>query len=419
MMIVDPSQNAKGRLLPWSVPFRFFAAAAVFHILAWLFLLLNANAAGGLSWPMLACLHLITLGVLAMTAVGASFQLLPVATRRAVRDPKLCKLVFWLLGAGLILFVCGLLVDQPVAAAAGGVLAALALGGAALLLVDNLRGVDDMPVVTGHAWGAALCLFALLLLGALLALNLATGFIEDRSRFLLAHGILALFGFMGLLAQGFSTILLPMFALSFAPSRQLGLSALACNLLGVSLAALGAIIDLTPLLAMGGVLGLVGTLLMAWSLIKSFKKRLRKRTGFFFLPIWTGVAMGPVALLFGLAALFGLLPGALFAWVAVMGWLLTFVLGVLQRIMPFLASMHSVPSSGRTPLLSQLMAEGWSKAHFALHVPAVALVGVGLALDASLWVQAGAGLGLAGSLCFAAYGLELFRRARRFKNNPA
>ena len=36
--------------------------------------------AGGLGWP-LAALHLVTLGVLAMTAIGASLQLLPVATR--------------------------------------------------------------------------------------------------------------------------------------------------------------------------------------------------------------------------------------------------------------------------------------------------------------------------------------------------
>ncbi|HRH88244.1 MAG TPA: hypothetical protein PLO41_15460, partial [Rubrivivax sp.] len=79
--------GATSRLLPMSVPFRFFAAATGFHGLAWLALLVAApdvpRFAGGLGWP-LAALHLLTLGVLVMTVLGASLQLLPVATRQAV-----------------------------------------------------------------------------------------------------------------------------------------------------------------------------------------------------------------------------------------------------------------------------------------------------------------------------------------------
>jgi len=79
--------GARNRLLPVSIPFRFFGAAVVFHVCAWLALGAGADAAatfmGGLGWP-LAALHLITLGVLVSTAIGASLQLLPVATRQAV-----------------------------------------------------------------------------------------------------------------------------------------------------------------------------------------------------------------------------------------------------------------------------------------------------------------------------------------------
>ena len=67
--------GAGSRLLPASVPFRFFGAAVAFHVVAWLAALAGADAlpafAGGLGWP-LASLHAITLGVLAMTAIGAS-----------------------------------------------------------------------------------------------------------------------------------------------------------------------------------------------------------------------------------------------------------------------------------------------------------------------------------------------------------
>ena len=74
--------GAKGRLLSASIPFRFFGSAVFFYALAWLALFWAAPSvptfAGGLGWP-LAALHLVTLGVLVMTAIGASLQLLPVA----------------------------------------------------------------------------------------------------------------------------------------------------------------------------------------------------------------------------------------------------------------------------------------------------------------------------------------------------
>ena len=70
--------GAKSRLLPPSIPFRFFAAAAAFHVLMWLGLFIGAEEAasfrGGLGVA-LASVHLLTLGVLTTTAIGASVQL--------------------------------------------------------------------------------------------------------------------------------------------------------------------------------------------------------------------------------------------------------------------------------------------------------------------------------------------------------
>jgi hypothetical protein len=71
--------GAKSRLLPPSLPFRFFAAAAIFHVLLWLVLLLAAGDATGFTGgfgPGLAAVHLLTLGVLTTTALGAALQIL-------------------------------------------------------------------------------------------------------------------------------------------------------------------------------------------------------------------------------------------------------------------------------------------------------------------------------------------------------
>ena len=103
--------GAGGRLLPASVPFRWFGAAVVFHALAWLALAAGAPSwpswRGGLGWP-LAALHLVTLGSLVASAIGASLQLLPVATRQAVRWPALAALMWWAYVPGVALLSLGM-----------------------------------------------------------------------------------------------------------------------------------------------------------------------------------------------------------------------------------------------------------------------------------------------------------------------
>ena len=85
--------GAQDRLLPASIPFRFFLSATGFHVLAWAALFLAAEDAAGFrggTGPVLAAIHLLALGTLAMTAIGASLQLFPVVTRRCA-EPKLAR----------------------------------------------------------------------------------------------------------------------------------------------------------------------------------------------------------------------------------------------------------------------------------------------------------------------------------------
>ena len=103
--------GAAGRLLPASIPFRFFATAVAYHVLAWLALLAGARDAprfaGGLGWP-LAALHLVTLGVVVMTAIGASLQLLPVATLQPVRAQRWASALWWLYTPGVAAVALGM-----------------------------------------------------------------------------------------------------------------------------------------------------------------------------------------------------------------------------------------------------------------------------------------------------------------------
>ena len=116
--------GAKSRLLPASIPFRYFGAAVAYHLLAWLALMAGAGtapkSAGGLGWP-LAALHLVTLGVLVMTALGASLQLLPVATRQPVRLQRGPAAIWWLYTPGVGAVALGMGIPAPTLLVSGAV----------------------------------------------------------------------------------------------------------------------------------------------------------------------------------------------------------------------------------------------------------------------------------------------------------
>ncbi len=147
--------GAQDRLLPASIPFRFFLTAAVFHVLAWAVLLLGAEDVAlfrGGTGLTLAAIHLVTLGVLAMTAIGASFQLLPVVTRRPLARDWPTRLCFWLMAPGVVTLTLGMALAGPLLMQAGAGLVCFGLLIFLVLTADNLRRASSIPVVSAHGW---------------------------------------------------------------------------------------------------------------------------------------------------------------------------------------------------------------------------------------------------------------------------
>ena len=105
--------------------------------------------------------------------------------------------------------------------------------------------------------------------------------------------------------------------------------------------------------------------------------------------------------------------GRLFGIAVVGGWLLSFLFGVLQRILPFLAAMHAGRGQKRPPTPSALTLDRALAWHLRCHVAAlVALAAATLAGSAGL-AAAAALPGLAGALCFGVFFVVLMRRLRR------
>lgn len=398
--------GAKSRLLPASIPFRFFGAAAIFHLLMWAGLLVAAEPAvafeGG-PGPALAVVHLLTLGVLATTAIGASVQLLPVATRRALAAQWPIKLVFWLLMAGITTLCAGMTAARPSAMIAGAALAATALIVYAGLLAVNLWRAGAMPVVAAYGWAALAALVLLAGAGLALAVDYRIGALRQHGAVALTHAILGGFGFMGLLALGFSHVLVPMFALAEAPPRRPAAAGFVLAVAAVATGAAGALAENTAILAAAALIGLSAAGFHLVLMQRVLANGMRKHLGLSFVLIRGSWLLLPLTLVIGLAALFGR-AGAhgatLFGFMLFGGWLLTFLLGVLQRILPFLASMHVSRSGAAAPSVPGMAKSAALKIHAVCHGSALAVLATAIAVNSSELLRLGAATGLAGATAF-------------------
>jgi len=416
--------NAADRLLPPSLPGRFFAAAVLAHLAGWGMLaaagpdaLIGFTGGAGM---VAAALHLITLGTLGMTALGAAIQMLPVITNRPLARPGLCRWLFALYAPGVALLTLGLARPDLGGGvrAAGGALTVAGFALFALMVARHLWHAEGLPALRRHLALALGALAGLAVLGAALLADFSTGWFDDHRAVAAAHAVLAGYGFMGMLAFGFSTQLIPMFVLGpVIPDRAarrpvwVAAPALICG-------AAGAALGVGELAAVGAGLGLGALALHLHAVGGSVRRRMRRRLEPFFRLVLAAWAMAGLSLCLGLALALGLPAdpwATVWGLILVGGWLLGFVLAVLQRIIPFLAAMHS-SADGRPPALPSRLAPAWASAvHFVAHLAAIALLCAGLVFG--LWWAVGLGLaaGLCGAVAFAVYAARVPWRLRRHR----
>jgi hypothetical protein len=396
---LPPLTGARDRLLPASLPVPFFAAALGFHVIAWLALAATAEwvpgFAGGLG-PPLGVLHLFTLGVLVMVAMGAALQLLPVALRAPMPGTAAARAVQALLISGVPVLAYGMASGRILVLSLGGAAAAAALILFAVIAARALLRAEGSALVRAHVWAALACLLALALLGLALLGDFAHRWLADHARLAAIHLAVSSYGFIGLLIMGLSQVLVPMFALAPNPPTRSGWIALAIAVLALLLVILGRV----PVAA---ALGLAATLLHVTVMVSILRKRVRRRLGPSFVLIGFGWAMLPASILLGGGLASDLLPpslAAVFGVVLIGGWLLSTVLGVLMRILPFLATLHAAKQGRRIARTDELGVEALLWMQVAAHLCALALVGSGAALDHAALVWAGGMAGAIGAATF-------------------
>jgi hypothetical protein len=332
----------------------------------------------------LAVTHLVTLGWVTLTMMGASYQLVPVVLQSRLWSERLGHLAFWHFLPGVVLLATGFWIFRPPVIVLGGTLAVAGVGLYVYNMARTLRRTPTWGLQGAFLATALAYLLTVAGLGLTLAANFVWGFLGPWTADHLAfHVLVGLFGWVTVLAMGVAYKLAPMFAL--APEEGNGRWVLAMTGGGLAVLVGALAVRAGPLgRSLAALPPLAGVALFLRDQWRIFRARRRPRLD-------VGLRLTAVAFAYlGLAAALGWaaaagwlrLPVAALVDLGLFGWAGCLIAGQLYKIVPFLVWYHRYSDrAGRdpVPLLRDMYSARWAEVDFWALVPAGALLAAGTA----------------------------------------
>ncbi len=396
---------------PLSVPMRFFLTAPLFAFAAAAALGLHGGGLlGHRALPAtIATAHLLTLGFMAMTMLGALFQMIPVLCGAPFPRPRLAAaLVHMPLALGTPLLAAGLAGTAPVLPVAMGLLAFAF----AVFLVFAAGALARAPgrgpgVVTLRLALAALVVTVLLgLAAASLRAGLGPAWLPAATA--TAHAGWGLAGWLGLLVAGVAYQVVPMFQITppYPQALQRLLGPLVTALLVAWTVTLlqPAAAPLATALAVAIALAAAGFAVATLRLQSQRRRRIPDVTTDFWrvamLSLVAAVALRIAPLVVPVAAGQSGPLGVAFGVLVLGGFGQSVIVGMLYKIVPFLAWLHLTRAGIRGTLMQDFVPDAQARGHLRLHVaallatlatvawPALAPLAALLGAGAALWLEA-------------------------------
>ena len=307
--------------------------------------------------------HFLLLGFAVMTAMGAMYQLIPVAFLTSIWNQKLGFIQFFITAIGLTSFAL-LLGFRTNIAVHGGALVVIGILIFIFQMTKTMLKLEKFTTMAAFVISALACLLLTVTAGFLLAWNLAFGETFDHVSILLSHMTLGLAGWFTLLIMGLSYKMVPMFSLSHGFTNKWTDPALYTYLTGLAVTIISYWVHLPTIRAVGLLLLFIGygffALDMKEILAKRVKKKLDKPFSFSITAIWNGLILHFIALL---AAVFNLNSENVWGWIIylyMMTWIIFSMLGYLYKIVPFLVWTHKyseMVGKEKVPTLKEMMNE--------------------------------------------------------------
>lgn len=350
---------------PFVLVAHFFIAGILFLVLSGAALLTMGSDISGyiISSSLAAFSHLYLLGFVMMIIFGAMYQLLPVVLEAPIFSKDFAYIQFYMYVVGLSLMVSGFtFADLHLLIPYGAVITYLSMVIFCLNVFITFYRLERVNLVSRFLLIGTIFLFISVSLGLLIGLSLGHGFIAiDIDAWVKAHMIGTLGGFVLMIVMGVAMVLIPMFSLSHGFEERWIKRALYLFSSGTALCMISLIASLPSWLqSIGAVLMVVGVVCFVVQMSVIFKQRARKQNDY-----WAkNVVFALICLLSSIACcayyylqgspVVGMLAGVLFFF----GFLLSFIVGHIYKILPFLIwyeKFSPLVGKQKVPLLHQMI----------------------------------------------------------------
>ncbi|MUK90597.1 hypothetical protein GMD78_19760 [Ornithinibacillus sp. L9] len=328
--------------------------------------------------------HFLLLGYAVMVAMGAMYQLVPVAFLTPIWSQKFGFVQLGITVIGVTAFAI-LLGVNPDKAIFGGIIAIAGILMFIFQMVMSIWNQEKKTMMTYFVIGAIACFFLTIIAGFLLAWNISVGGIGNHNTILSTHILLGVAGWFTLLIFGFSYKLVPMFSLSHGFSMKWAKPALLTYVIGliVLISSFWSSREIGQTIGWGLLFFGFGFFCLDIKdiLSKRVKKKLDKSFSFALLAIINGLTIHALALIFRLVGMNDSIVWSWLIFLYIMGWIIFSILGYLNKIVPVLWWTYKYSEKigkEKVPLLKDLINEKANIVLFSLFIISV----VGLTLGA-------------------------------------
>lgn len=283
--------------------------------------------------------HLFILGWALMTAMGAMYQLVPVAFLTPIWNERFGFSQFTVTAFGILYFVHSLFYN-PAGAMLPGLITLTGILMFLLQMFMTLRQQAKPNVLTLFVGTALISLLSAILLGILMVFSMKTGFISaDYQAVFKSHILLGTAGWFTLLIFGFSYKMVPMFSLSHGYSMKPAKYVYMVYAAGLAAAIISFFTGNNSLFTIALMVLAGGFAFFTWHMLQILQKRVKKKLDYSFryalIAIPAGLAIHLGAFISSLIGSFQNAVGYLvFAYL--MLWVALSILGYLFKIVPFL-----------------------------------------------------------------------------------
>ncbi len=395
-----------------ALPLVYLLTAASAFVLASLGIVVIAPALAGHYYQprVLALTHTVTLGWITLAILGATYQLLPLVLGRPLASERVARWQLVLLAGGIFGMVSHFWIGQWSGLAWAGGLVAVGVAMHVANVVATLRGLARW------AFTARLVAGALVGLSATTAFGLALGIDKllhvlggDAFGNLHAHVHLGLLGWVLPTILGVAARVYPMFLSAREPGGWPGTLQIGGLALGAPSVVAGLATGTRALVALGAVAvgaAIAGHLVWMWTIVRASRRGTLDWPLTFAL---TGTAFLVPATVMGVALALDWLAGPrlalVYAVLALGGWVSLTIVGMMLKIVPFLVWFRTYgPMLGRAsvPTLANISSPATERLAYALLVPGVVLLAIGVGLGEVTVIRFAGALMFAGALGFAA-----------------